>query len=340
MTATNHAGFTEQQIASLSADLDRKNVSQRAGGGNRQLSYIEGWHAINEANRIFGFDGWSARTVVMNCTHSAAVNGFTVCGYMAKVEVTVEAGGRRIVREGFGFGNGKDRDPGQSHEKAIKEAETDARKRALVTFGNPFGLALYDKEQSSVSDNVDDTLPAPLQPPSQPEHIDPETGEILPPPARSPPSQEEAEADVFPADRKSAKPSHVPEERRGKAPAKPRDYSRGPRQHITPDKKAAAERATETKSRDVSKKMLDGDQICRGLRQMYADLKADPGKVADVAAEFDHWCEIARVRRQFLVSDDKAAVDKGYKMLKTAIEQSSDSAEPGSTEYDAAQEAA
>ena len=32
--------------------------------------------------------------------------------------------------------------PGEAHESAIREAETDAMKRALSTFGNPFGLAL------------------------------------------------------------------------------------------------------------------------------------------------------------------------------------------------------
>ncbi len=40
--------------------------------------------------------------------------------------------------------------PGEAHESAIKEAETDATKRALTTFGNPFGLALYDKERKGV----------------------------------------------------------------------------------------------------------------------------------------------------------------------------------------------
>jgi len=40
--------------------------------------------------------------------------------------------------------------PGEAHENAIKEAETDATKRALSTFGNLFGLALYDKEQQGV----------------------------------------------------------------------------------------------------------------------------------------------------------------------------------------------
>src|SRR5262245_15897946 len=39
---------------------------------------------------------------------------------------------------------------GQAHELALKGAETDATKRALATFGNPFGLALYDREQNGV----------------------------------------------------------------------------------------------------------------------------------------------------------------------------------------------
>jgi recombination DNA repair RAD52 pathway protein len=36
-------------------------------------------------------------------------------------------------------------------EQAIKSAESDALKRALVTFGNAFGLALYDKAQRNVA---------------------------------------------------------------------------------------------------------------------------------------------------------------------------------------------
>jgi hypothetical protein len=39
---------------------------------------------------------------------------------------------------------------GEAHENALKEAETDATKRALTTFGNLFGLALYDKAQAGV----------------------------------------------------------------------------------------------------------------------------------------------------------------------------------------------
>ncbi len=39
----------------------------------------------------------------------------------------------------FGAGHGYDLDLGLAHESAIKEAVTDALKRALRTFGNPFG---------------------------------------------------------------------------------------------------------------------------------------------------------------------------------------------------------
>jgi hypothetical protein len=68
------------------------------------------------------------------------------------VRVTVTAGGLTpLIREGSGAGHGIDVDLGQAHESALKEAETDAMKRALMTFGNPFGLALYDKAQRQVS---------------------------------------------------------------------------------------------------------------------------------------------------------------------------------------------
>ena len=56
-----------------------------------------------------------------------------------------------MIREGSGVSHGIDVDLGQAHESALKEAETDAMKRALMTFGNPFGLALYDKQQRQVS---------------------------------------------------------------------------------------------------------------------------------------------------------------------------------------------
>ena len=144
--------FTPEQNASLSAPLDRSVVAEREQGG-KKLSYIEAWHAIAEANRIFGFHGWNRETVDLRQLGAPReVNGKMRVGYSAKVRITVMTPtGSLIVREGCGFGSGIDRDEDQAHESALKEAESDAMKRALMTFGNPFGLALYDKTQANVA---------------------------------------------------------------------------------------------------------------------------------------------------------------------------------------------
>jgi hypothetical protein len=70
--------------------------------------------------------------------------------YTARVRISVG----EVIREGSGAGHGIDADLGQAHESALKEAETDAMKRALMTFGNPFGLALYDKQQREVTSST------------------------------------------------------------------------------------------------------------------------------------------------------------------------------------------
>lgn len=144
--------FTADQNAALSAPLDRNVVAHRDQGG-KQLSYIEAWHAIAEANRIFGFDGWNRETVELRqLGQPRDVNGKARVGYSARVRITVTTpAGTTIVREGCGFGSGIDKDVDQAHESALKEAESDAMKRALMTFGNPFGLALYDKTQANVA---------------------------------------------------------------------------------------------------------------------------------------------------------------------------------------------
>ncbi len=45
--------FTQEQIDHLDAPLSKAAVKDRKQGG-ATVSYIEGWHAIAEANRIFG----------------------------------------------------------------------------------------------------------------------------------------------------------------------------------------------------------------------------------------------------------------------------------------------
>ena len=141
--------FRDEQVRQLKAKLDGKYVKTRHANGSA-LHYVEGWHTIAEANRIFGFDAWDRKTISFTCVHSERSGAHHFAAYVAKVRVSVRAGKITIVREGSGMGEGVAPTPGKAHELALKGAETDATKRALATFGNPFGLALYDREQASV----------------------------------------------------------------------------------------------------------------------------------------------------------------------------------------------
>ena len=139
-------GFSEKQVQALRRSLNPRHVRTREANG-RELSYIEGWYAISEANRIFGFDGWSRETVETRCVLARENRGSFVAVYVAKVRITVHADGATIVREGHGSGEGRGTSPGEVHDIALKAAETDATKRALATFGKPFGLELYRKDK-------------------------------------------------------------------------------------------------------------------------------------------------------------------------------------------------
>lgn len=160
--------FSTEQLDQLNAPLSREVVKTREQGG-RNVSFVEGWHVIAECNRIFGFDGWISETIDLRCVTEKArtlgkppntYEGWGVT-YTAKCRIIVLDG--LIFRDGIGAGHGADRDLGQAHESASKEAETDAMKRALRTFGNPFGLALYDKTQANVADAIDPQFEASRQ---------------------------------------------------------------------------------------------------------------------------------------------------------------------------------
>ena len=142
--------FTDKQRRALRAKLRYQNVKTRISNG-MSLAYVEGWHVIAEANRIFGHDSWDRKTLSPRCLWSETEGGQATCFYATRVSIVVRAGGAVIVREGIGTGFGRAASPEVAHEIALKAAETDATKRALATFGNPFGLALYDKDQAQVT---------------------------------------------------------------------------------------------------------------------------------------------------------------------------------------------
>lgn len=143
----------------LKGKLDPKNVKQPPKG--KYGEYIEGWHAIAEANAIFGFGAWSYRIdsleeaarelVWLEGKSGEKYQQWRVC-HVCQVTVTVGDASRQDV--GTGQGQAKPNALGDAIDSSAKEAVTDALKRSLRSFGNRFGLALYDKTKANVG--VDD----------------------------------------------------------------------------------------------------------------------------------------------------------------------------------------
>lgn len=148
-TTTSPTGLSRHQIKKLVAKLDRKHVHQRQIEG-KTIAYIEGWFAICEANAIFGFDGWDRETLQLERIYEQNRSQETQCAYSARVRIRVKAGSHAIIREGSGFGQASARTRADAHERALKAAETDATKRALATFGNRFGLSLYERDKTEL----------------------------------------------------------------------------------------------------------------------------------------------------------------------------------------------
>lgn len=96
-------------------------------GGGKTLTYASTETIFSAMNRIFGL-AWSMKTLENTSVGTA---------WKCVVEVTLHEFG--VSRTGTGFGDGPP-------EKAMKEAESDAFKRACRSFGNALGLSLYDQE--------------------------------------------------------------------------------------------------------------------------------------------------------------------------------------------------
>lgn len=137
----------------LDQPLDMSVVKQREAFGGRKLDYLAGWYVQKRANDIFGYDGWSMRVVSLEkILERAYENNYgksmIQVAYMAVVEVTCLG----VTRQDSGTGDGQANIDAvyPAYELAIKEATTDAMKRAFKGFGNQFGLPLYDHERVGV----------------------------------------------------------------------------------------------------------------------------------------------------------------------------------------------
>jgi DNA recombination protein Rad52 len=158
-------------LALLAEPLDPALVSQRETRDGRLVQYIEGWAAIGQANRIFGFDGWGAEVAgevayrPLSLFNPDTGEALAVGMYTATVRVTVRG---CPARSDVGCGFVAEETP-EAHEAAYKGAVTDALKRALRHFGDQFGLRLYNR-RNGLDDipalSESEGMPQPPAPPS------------------------------------------------------------------------------------------------------------------------------------------------------------------------------
>jgi len=161
------SGFSKDQIKLLNEPLLKEDVKTRDGTGNNKLSYLASFHVIEEANRIFGFDGWDSEILSLTQVDKTEYQKPPYQGkgepkemisisYLCKLRLTVKAGDTVVVKEDAGFGNGVAGATaygiGSCIELASKEAVTDALKRCMRYYGNKFGLTLYDKDNTNQLD--------------------------------------------------------------------------------------------------------------------------------------------------------------------------------------------
>jgi DNA recombination protein Rad52 len=161
--------------ALLAQPLDHALVSERENRDGRLLQYIEGWVVINQANRIFGHDGWGAEVVgdvayrPLSLVEPVADAPAAVGMYTATVRVTARG---CPAKADVGCAFVAEETP-EAHEAAYKGAVTDALKRALRHFGDQFGNGLYDRRNA-----VDAAASRPATPTS-PARLEAMRGKVL-----------------------------------------------------------------------------------------------------------------------------------------------------------------
>lgn len=147
--------FNQEQLQLLNQELDSSRIKSRSKG-NINLSYLEGFDLIETANKVFGYGNWSYSIESLEhlSTEQNQNQNFVIC-YKAIVKVTVfdKEHIQNISRSDVGTGTGIAKTQSEAHEGATKEAVTDALKRALRSFGNQFGLSLYDKSRNHTNNS-------------------------------------------------------------------------------------------------------------------------------------------------------------------------------------------
>ena len=135
----------EDRIAALlRLHLARDEISSRAGSGSSRYQYLPTNKAVELANYIFGYDGWSSsiQDVTIDFLEESKEGRWNV-GVSTIMRITLRGDS---YHEDVGYGQTVNM-PGKAEalEKAKKEACSDGLKRALRLFGNKLGNCISDQ---------------------------------------------------------------------------------------------------------------------------------------------------------------------------------------------------
>ena len=185
--------LSSRQQDILLGGLNPTRISQRKGGGGKQLSYLEAWDVKAHLIRVFGFGGFNAEVLSAELMFESQNERNWEVGYKVVLQLTIHDIGGRM----FPLANGSTWDAvyteaavggatlpsrSEAHDMAVKTAESDALKRAAINLGDQFGLSLYNN--GSVQPVVKQTLAGPpttnelIANAETPKNVDKETGEI------------------------------------------------------------------------------------------------------------------------------------------------------------------
>ena len=137
--------LTEQQREVLLRGIKANRVSRRTGGGGKSLSYVEIWDIRAHLTRMFDFGGWSwevTNTEFVFEEEDEDKKKSWYVAYKALGTLTIHCLDVKFAEAAVGHARGP---RGDAHDNAIKNAESDALKRAAVNLGDQFGLSLYNK---------------------------------------------------------------------------------------------------------------------------------------------------------------------------------------------------
>lgn len=157
--------LTHNQIYQLIQAIQGNRIQTNRDGQLHMEAYEVRAHLI----RIFGFGGWSLRTLAMEhigtraFVHKTTKDDRIDVAYRAHCELVIKtADGTEItsysewaVGDAQGY---RASDWTSAHDKAIKTAESQALKRCAANLGDQFGLSLYTGREKALAPLVGVTL--------------------------------------------------------------------------------------------------------------------------------------------------------------------------------------